>query len=497
MCILLMVHVGTNIQYKRRPEFNAANCFYSLEDLAKFAQFCRDNFIEFVPRWQIGGHANWNFISVHPELREKGYKNTADVTKPEHNKIVFDCILDVIEATKCKYVNVGGDEWWHSLNKTEKPDKLLNGKTRAQAFLDFHEQALEFCKKHNVQLMMHEDMLSPYHNGKRYDIYKIIDEFPKEIIMLVWNGSNPDQVVNYFADKGFRVWPCTTGVWFPNHSRKRIEGFGPTLYSFNLSLTLTGRRVRNNYALSALRGAEYSWNAFSDKLEGLNEILSSGYLTALMEQMAEPYNPATSQNVSPLDISKAYNCNFSKLFIKRESGKYRNKKTAVVLPKGKQDIGNIPMAFAGSKNNCIRIGKGDKITVPVNKKLSSLIFLHTVRTDDKYLKEVKRYIFWRHWPYGRPAGDYIVKYTDGLKAKIPVRLRESANYAAIKPLFRCCLDTRFIMSLEDANSNYLFLYQYEWANPYPEKQIKSITFTQSVVDFDLLLFALSGREARK
>ena len=492
---MVMVQVGPIVKYKRRPEFNAANCFYSLDDLAKLAQFCRDNFIEFVPRWQVGGHANWSLTTVHPELREKGYSKQANVTHPEHNKIVFDCILDLIEATKCKYVNVGGDEWWHKPNK-EKPDELLNGKTRAQVFLNFFKQMLAFCKRHNVELLMHEDMLTPHHNGKRYDLYKIIDRFPKEIIILPWSGSNPDRNIQYFIDKGFRVWPNSTGEWFPGNTRRNIGAYGASVYSFNFSLVLTGRAVRNNYVLRVLRGAEYSWNAFHDKLESCNTMLSSGYLTALMEQFAEPYNPSASQVVKTLNISNNLNCDFNKLLLQHESAKYSNSKTAVTLPAGRQDIGNIPMLLNAGARNCVKISKGAYFKIAVNKHFSSLIFLHTVRSTEKYLKQVSRSLFWREWPYGRPAGDYYVNYTDGTKVKIPIRLRESLNFAGIKPLYRCCLDTRFIMPLKDVNNNYLFLYQYEWPNPYPDKKIKNIELTQSVVNFDLLLFALSGRRLR-
>ena len=488
---MVFVQVGHCLKYKLHTEFNGLHCFYTLDDLSKLAEFCRNNFIEFVPRWQVGGHANYSFIPAHPELREKGYKNTANVTNPKHNKIVFGCIKEVIDATKCKYVIMSGDEWWHKLKKGEKPDKLLNGKSRAQAFLDFHKQAVEFCKRNNVQLMMHEDMLNPYHNGKRYDIYKVIDRFPKEIIMLNWSGIDPDRNISYFADKGFRVWPNTTGEWFPNKTRKIIGGYGATLYNFSMS------DVRNNYVLNLLRAAEFSWNAFSDKLESKKTFLSNGYLTALMEQYAQPYNAYASQEIKPINIQDSLNCDFGKQLVKLNPAKYSNIKKAVDLPSDDQNIGNIPMRISSAEKNCIRVGKGDSKKIEVAQKLSSIIFLHTVICSDAYRKIAKKAMPWRKWPYGRPVGDYYVKYTDGTKVKIPVRIRENLNFASEKPLYRCCLDTRYILPLKDASNNYIFLYQYEWVNPSPEKQIISIEMTQTIADYDFLLFAISGRKVIK
>ena len=63
-------------------------------------------------------------------------------------------------------------------------------------------------------------------------------------------------------------------------------------------------------------------------------------------------------------------------------------------------------------------------------------------------------------------------------------------------MLRSCLNCCYIMPLKDVTANYLFLYQYEWVNPYPEKSIKSIKLTQTIVDFDLLVFAISGRKVK-
>jgi glycosyl hydrolase family 20 len=488
---VFICNIDSLVKYKRHPEFNAANCLYSLDDLAKLAKYCRDNFIEFVPRWQIGGHASWWLLRVHPEMKEKDYKHQADITHPKHNQLVFDCFLDVIEATKCKYINVGGDEWWHSPEKGRKPDKhLMSGKTRSEAFLEFFQEAAKFGRKHNVRILTHEDMINPRHNGTRYDLYKIVDKLPKDLIVLPWACKDPG--IKYFNNMGFTQWVNPTGMWFPKKTVSMIDGFGCSVYSFFWSLPTTGPKVVVGYIANLLRGAEFAWNANTDKGENLTIAISSGKLPALVNMYAVTANPEASTKVQPLNLGEIFNCDFNKL-----CGKVLPGTEVVNMANGKQSIGNIPMQLNAQGKNCVLIKQNTKITVPVNGNYSSLIFLHSVLTTDKFLIANYRKLLWRHWIYGRPAGDYYVIYQDGSKAKLPLRMHNNIWKAAVKPLFRISIGCRYVMPLKTSDGNNLFLYQWEWVNPYPNKKITGIELTQTVVDFDLLLFAVSGRKVAK
>jgi hypothetical protein len=230
----LCIDLSANVRYRRRPEFNGPEKIYSLDDLRRFGQFCRDHFIDLCPAWQIGGHANgWLTIGYHPELREKGWASQGDVTHPDHDPIVYDCMLDVIEALQPKYVSPKSDEWWHDRRPDETPDELLHGKTRAQAFLDFHTKLNDWLHERGITMMIYQDMLWPYHNGKRFDTYRVIDAFPKDVILTLWSGGNTDKEIRYFTDRGFPVWPNATGMFtLSDESKRRVMGFGKGIYSF-------------------------------------------------------------------------------------------------------------------------------------------------------------------------------------------------------------------------------------------------------------------------
>lgn len=319
---------------------------------------------------------------------------------------------------------------------------------------------------------------------------------PKDIIIFSWSGGNPDSTIMYFVDKGFRVWANPTGIWFPNRSLKHIGGFGNTVYSFFFNQRI-GTREEQNYLLNILRGSEYAWNAYTDKNEKLIEAVSSGFLPALMEQFAEPWNPLASQTVVPISINNAFNTDFNKFLLECEPQKYAGKAEAVEFPKGEMNVGNIPTQLSSKNLNCIKIKQKNNLSLPINAKYSSLIFLHTVRIDEEFLKNNVKNLSSRGWPYGRPTGDYIVKYMDGSNAIIPLRLRDNINLSGIKSLLSPCFNCRYIMPIKDSSGNYLFLYQYEWVNPDPEKEIQSVELTQTVFDFDLLLFAVSGRKVKR
>ena len=485
---VFICNIDSIIKYKRHPEFNSSNCLYSLDDLAKLAKHCRDNFIEFIPRWQIGGHASWWLLRVHPELKEPGYLHQADVSHPKHNKLVFDCFLDVIEATKCKYINVGGDEWWHSPDKGVKPSEFLpGGKTRSEAFLEFFQEAAKFGRKHHVKILTHEDMINPYHNGTRYDNYKIVDKLPKQdIIILPW--ACKDQGIKYFNKKGFTQWANPTGVWFPKKTVGMLDGFGLSVYTFFYSLPMTGPKVVVGYIANLLRGAEYAWNANTDKGETLTVAISSGKLPALVNMYSLNPNPAASPVVRPISLDKAFNSNFNIL-----CGKVIPGTEITGLKDGISEIGNIPMTLKARDNNCVLIRQNANIKIPVNGKYSSLIFLHTVLTTDEFLKANYRKLLWRYWIYGRPAGDYYAVYQDGSRAILPLRMHDNIWKTAVNPLFRMSIGCRYVMPLKTKDGNNLFLYQWEWINPNPEKIITRIELTQTVVDFNLILFAVSGR----
>ncbi len=478
------------VKFKRRPEFCGTERIFSLKDIRSLAEFCRDRFVEIIPAFQVGGHANWWLLGYHPELREKGYKNMSDYTHPEHNKIVFGCMLDMIEATNAKYVTPKSDENWHAKHPDEMPDEKLRGKTRAQAFLDFHVELNNLLKKHGTKMLIYEDMVNPRHNGKRYDVYKVIDKLPKDIIIAQWGGTSPDLTANYFIDKGFEVWGTSTGFWtYGKMAKNRVKGFGVSAYGYGTDWKL----FRQSLGFSAneqFMGADAAWNLKRDGHPELVDEVASGKLVALREMYALQPNSQASEKIVPIGIQKSMNDSFLKV-IQKDTPEAE----IVNMPTGESNIGNIPTLLSKTSDNCIFLPKGSSVEFSVGKKFSSLIFLHTGYISPKAVKNFKGNH--RNWIYGYPVGDYNVVYSDGSSEKLPIRLKWEINWMNESPLFRTTVNNRYILPVKLSDKNYRFIYQWEWVNPHPEKEIEKVSYKHdNHFDFNLLLFAISGREAK-
>ncbi len=494
----LFLDVSAATRYKRRPEFNGPEKIYSLDDLARLSRFCKERFISLNPTMEVGGHADWWLLAYHPELREKGYKLQADVTKPEHTAILRDCMLDLIEAMSAKMASPAGDEWWAKLKPGETPDPTLNGKTRAEVFRDFQTAHHDWLAGRGVRMTMYEDMLNPYHNGKYQEIYKIVDQLPKDIIITWWMSMYLDEGLPWLLDKGFTVWCVCTGFYTLDEKFKndpRIQGFGKTLYSFGNYLTKdTPGSQCNEPSYTLLRAADYAWNLKQDNNESLNKAIESGRLENIRAARTSPANPWAGASLKPIDISKAFNADFN-AEIKRFNFK------SVTLPCNEINIANIPTSFGAGELNCILLEDKTLRPIVIDGKFSALVFLHTSMFNRQEIEKTKpKFPNWRDYIYGYPFGQYIVKYEDGSETVLKLRFGDNILLADLGALFRDTLNCRYIFRLQAEDFNTLCLYQWEWANPFPEKKIQEIRAIGEGVYppelFKTLLFAISGRNMR-
>ena len=480
--------------YARQPEFNGTERLYTLDDLRRFGRFCRDRFIDLCPAWQIGGHANWWLTyGYHPELVEPGWSHAqGDVTHSDHDKIVYDCMLDVIEALQPKYASPKSDEWWTRRDTDTPLPELLHGKTRAQAFLDHHIKLNQWLNARGVTMMMYHDMITPYHNGKRFDLYKITDKMPKNIIILHW--SSPKDVKKWFAPKGFTTWMNPTGMQLiPKGLESYIDGYGKGLYSFGDSKVMPSelKSTSNMYALH--RAANHAWNLSIDRRIGWEEMVESGYLVAVRNLFAIRPNPNASQTIQPLDIQSKMNRAFNDFLKHVKPEVYANQRRPVDIQGGVSEIGFVPTLLAPEDaNNCIVVGKGDpKVTVPIGRRLSSLIFLHTAHLRSRDGIKPTTY---RQWPYGFPSGEYVVHYEDGSSSVLPLRFEYNIRRFDVKSINRATNDNRYIHTLKAIDGSEVYLYQWEWVNPRPDQRILTVDVRHDdELDVALVVFAISGR----
>jgi hypothetical protein len=494
---VFMVDFSALVKYKRRPEFNGNRTIYSLEDLTKLAEFCRDRFIEPCPQWQTGGHMDWWLLPVHPELRQQGWKHTADVTKPGHDEIVYDCMLDVIEAMDLKYISPKGDEWWHRKMPGETQEELLNGKTRAQVWIDFYNKMSDYMIKRGIRIVIFHDMLNPHHNGKRegLELYKYVDQLSKDIITMEWADRQPA----FFLDKGLDVWAVQTGAnIFPPNEANRFKGYGKGIYSFGSWLLAHTDPVAVQYEVGPFWAADYAWNIRDYKRGTIKDQLVTGRLVTARNINAIVPNPVASEKIESVNLEGLTNISLNRVMKHYKPNDYVAQDIVAKLPADVTEVGLIPTQFVSSSNDCIMVKSKDaSVDIPLVRSCASLIFLHSSISHFTQKEATKKGFNWRQWPYGNPNGKYIVAYEDGSQITVPILSDTNIYWIDTHPLTRTTLDNRYIYSIKDANGKDLQLYQYEWVNPHPDKKITKVTLANDgILDQDVLLFALSTRQVK-
>jgi len=469
---ILYIDASTTVRYERRPEFNGRERTWTLADLRKLGQYCRDNFIDVCPAWQCGGHADWWLLGYHPELALKGNRRQSDVTHPNHNKIVFDCMLDVIEALGCKYASPKGDEW--------------SGETPADVYIDFHVKCRNFLRSKGVRMMMFQDMISPYGQGKKTGTYKRVSRLPKDIIINHW-GDLRD--VPWFTEKGFEVWvtPNAPGMlWTHKH---KVNGFGNIIYSLGNDKRLRDKWFPMNSSWSLSRAADIGWNAYDYPGDEPGRAVSLRNLFAL-----RPTGRA-GQTAAPLDLSDKFSHSFGAYLRDVLPEKYAAVAEPLRYEAGLRDVAHVPTRFVDpAGRNCVVVAPGSgSVAVSVGARHASLVFLHTAFLDDpndRRAHGAKAH----HWPWGFPCGEYVVHYADGREQVVPVRFSNNIRRFDTPSRNRGTTDNRYVLVLKDHSYDPIHLFQYEWANPRPDVEIEKIVARHdNELDVSLILFAITGR----
>lgn len=482
------------------PELQGTNRVMTMEDIRIVTEYCRERFVEIIPKIQIVGHSNWWMGDFFQKFRFKGYGDMTDPTNPDHDKVVYACLDEIMNATHAKYLTAAGDEWWFQRKTDEKIKPYDESKPLAQTFFECYDKLNKYLNAKGARLMLFEDMLTPDLSGLKNDNYKNCDKLSKNIVITPWaGGATSDKIASYFLDKGFEVWGNPTYDWrYKDMSvRKRISGYGPSLYKYG-----GAHFFKNlfNYPshCSVLYGAEFAWNGHQTDEASIAEEICSGKLTEAAYLNTVHPNTFASECIAPISLKEKANCNFDQ-FLGKKLEKYGNCELSNV-----KNIGNIEMDLLPGATNCIRISRDVPPTkIQVGRKCSSLIFLHSAfQQPNADANIIKKYgsIFKvaQKWPNGFPCGDYEVEYEDGTSAKAPIRLFNNVYWMNSDPISALItLDNRYVLTKKTNTGQELFLYQWEWGNPYPQKKIASVTCSNKYeFEFEVFLFALSGREVK-
>jgi hypothetical protein len=135
---------------------------------------------------------------------------------------------------------------------------------------------------------------------------------------------------------------------------------------------------------------------------------------------------------------------------------------------------HVPAGIA-LKGNGITKGFPDKVEgITINHKAHSLAFLHTTLFGALT---------------STPAGYYAVNYADGTHIEIPLIYGKNiSGWRDIETYYGGQLSWQGTTSTGEP----VYIRQYEWENPYPDKEIKSLDFHTGPASLSPLLIAITG-----
>ncbi|MBE6402903.1 MAG: hypothetical protein E7039_04180 [Lentisphaerae bacterium] len=488
----LMLRIDKSLMFESHDRFKKFKHkrYLTMKDVRAISRFCEDHFIEIMPKFPGGSHDA--LIDIFPEFREGDWKATANVKHPEYMKTYLACVQELLDATGCKMFTPGSDEWYF---KKRKPGVTPpeDAKRYSQNFLDFHFTLHKFLKERNVRMVICHDMLIPDKNGRNFDIYRNADKLPEDIAVMVWSISPNEKTLK---QKGFELWFVGTGEDIPYGTAKLYSGYGSSLYLFGTELAWRFPGAYKRLYKWFISG-DVGWNIFTRNDLDAPHGLASGRLAGVQSLFAESANPAASCETIPLVLPEKYLKNIDRELHRLLPENYPAATGNLVMEKHSQ-YGNIKM---NPTADALLTAPGMKaINIPVNSKCSSLIFLHSAFETASYRKSRKPVpgnSVKNVWHRGYPIGNYKVIYSDNSIAEIPIRLGAQIDWFQVQPASGTATDTRYMHIMYDQQKRPVFLYQYEWVNPHPEKIVKSLVIAHdNPLKFKALTFAISKRNVK-
>ncbi|MFQ6048717.1 MAG: family 20 glycosylhydrolase, partial [Phycisphaerae bacterium] len=207
----------------------AGGDWLSQDEVRDLIAFAGSRGLEVIPEVQSLSHSYW-LLQRHRELAEyplARFPFTYCPSNPRTYELLFDCLEEVIEVFRPRWVHIGHDEIYElaqcsRCRRRRGADLLVEDICRIHAFL----------KKRRIGVMMWGDSLVKKHNGlekRRLDLwnkyhrdtvstYQAIERLPRDIAILNWSWSLDRQAKAYFISQGFghlygNLQPLRIGDW--------------------------------------------------------------------------------------------------------------------------------------------------------------------------------------------------------------------------------------------------------------------------------------------
>jgi len=513
-----------NVKNSVHTENGGGSCIEKSE-MAELADYCRTRHISIIPEIQSLSHSYW-LLGAHPELAERKDERYPDTWCPSDERcyeIYFDCASEIIDAIKPDTVSIGNDELqWIGMCKKCK------GKTGHELLAGHINKLHDWYAGKGIRMHMWGDKLlhtlstSEIETGTHYGAehiwmnqrtlknervrgtYRCADRVPNDILISDW----------YYRGKTYDGQP--THDYFAARGMEAILG--------NFSMRPDDGETKNRLRRPNVSGAEVSlWQETSDLgismldnlvryLDAINILWYRGWKTKdggeYSRAVAGLY-PAESDRMN--GIPRKINCEQTKINI----SPYYN--APLFFQKDYRFILNAEkisdeidfelcegVADRDTEPSAIYAGGGESVSISVGRKFGAVAFLHSYT---EHLGGPPLHACTYSGPEQDVCGRYEIQYEDGAVENVSLEYSRNIytigtknNFGAHRanPVFQECVASEYRIRDETSETiklteTFNTLYSYEWANPRPDKIIRSITLRHYPDKAGgVMLFALTG-----
>lgn len=462
------------------------------EELRKLVELAEENYLEVIPLFQTLGHCEWLFKGGRNlEMAEDPARpNVYDPSHPGVYPLMEAALEEVLDVFgQPKFLHIGHDEVGQEYAYPTRPHNIAKG--GAQVILDDVKFYYDFCRKHDLRMMMWQDMfVASYYteDGKRDDGFfglgKRLEELPKDIVFAFWNYETTikEENMSKLRRLGFDVVGST---WFGRENNRVMAEACRRTGALGIMVTTWAgyhgfdRLYEEAFEQVAgyLYGGARSWNLAPEA----NDFAGGEVLYDLLQLPPDPAAPGVTFDLSGV-ANLALNADNRPFLLDPILGFDRLLK---VDPSGcnvkfhLSERDGQPAAVA-LRSRCNPPFPETSGAIPVGRRIGKFFWLHTFRD------------LGRNIAAGTPVAEYVICYEDGETVTLPVRYRREIGL----PTEDCNLFLPPAHALQwPADGETVRCWYMSWENPHPEKAVQSFELRAVPDHYPFYLLAVSAADA--
>ena len=507
----LFLEVGAGMRFDKHPEVNAAwmrlcqdvvargerpkgpenrfqdsvhhelagGKFLEKKEVKMIVDMARKHYIEVVPEIQSLTHSYY-LVAGHREIAELPEAVWPDAycpSNPKSYELLFEIMDEYIEVMKPKMVHIGHDEW-----RAAGLCPKCRGKSAADLFAEDVIKIYRYLNGKRIKVAMWADHLIKRHNGIGKHIVSknlLIDtpttwqaamKIPKDILMINWGSAKAPENDEELASYGFnQIYGNYSSIdfvdWQKRSSRPGVLGGEVSSWVEVSEKTFW----KDGIIYNAFMSINDFWSTHYPKKEVKDEFFLK-ISRMLRSRLSGEIYPSLIENKIFFSVSLDECVN----------SPIRDKMLGYDLSSLRKDgvmnkIKNAPIPFniVSSEDNAVIVidreenERNHVITIPINRRANSLVFLHASTTAGMKIHT-------HYAPFRCPnlsaecLGIYEIVYEDGYKEMVPIKYGE--NIAEWNKTIFCGFADPILRYEKEGAS----LYAYEWINPCYDRKISHI-----------------------